>query len=51
VIGEAVTFHGGHDWLAENGVAVTVLDDDRCVTMMTEFIEANPELWAEDIGE
>jgi len=23
------------------------LDDDRCVTMMTEFIEANPELWAE----
>jgi cytosine deaminase len=27
------------------------MDDDRCVTMMTEFIEANPELWAEDIGE
>jgi cytosine deaminase len=51
VIGEAATFHGGHDWLAENGVAVTVLDDDRCMTMMTEFIDANPELWAEDIGE
>jgi creatinine deaminase len=51
VIGEAATFHGGHDWLAENGVAVTVLDDERCVTMMTEFIGANPDLWAEDIGE
>jgi len=51
VIGEAATFHGGHDWLAEHGVAVTVLEDERCVTMMTEFIAANPELWAEDIGE
>jgi cytosine/creatinine deaminase len=51
VIGEATTFHGGHEWLAEHGVIVTVLDDQRCVTMMTEFIEANPELWAEDIGE
>ena len=51
VIGEATTFHGGHDWLAEHGVAVTVLDDPRCVDLMTEFIAAHPELWAEDIGE
>jgi cytosine deaminase len=32
-------------------VAVTVLDDERCVAMMAEFISARPELWAEDIGE
>ncbi len=51
VIGEAGTFHGGHDWLAEHGVAVTVLDDQRCVSMMTDFIAANPDLWAEDIGD
>jgi len=51
VIGEARTFHGGHDWLAEHGVAVTVLDDERCVAMMEEFVSASPELWAEDIGE
>jgi cytosine/creatinine deaminase len=51
VIGEARTFHGGHDWLAEHGVAVTVLDDERCAAMMAEFISASPELWAEDIGE
>lgn len=51
VIGEATTFHGGHDWLAGHGVAVTVLQDERCVTLMDEFIAARPELWFEDIGE
>jgi len=51
VIGEAETFHGGHDWLAEHGVAITVLDDERCKAMMADFIAANPDLWAEDIGE
>ena len=50
VIGEARTFHGGHDWLAEHGVAVTVLDDQRCVALMREFIAARPALWHEDIG-
>ena len=51
VVGEAKTFSGGHDWLAENGVDVTVLEDQRCIQMMTDFIEARPELWLEDIGE
>jgi cytosine/creatinine deaminase len=51
VIGEAETFHGGHDWLAEHGVSITVLDDERCKAMMADFIAANPDLWAEDIGE
>ncbi|MDH6122675.1 nucleoside deaminase [Kitasatospora sp. GAS204B] len=50
VVGEAETFHGGHDWLAEHGVRVTVLDDAECVTLMREFIAARPELWSEDIG-
>lgn len=50
LIGEARTFHGGHDWLAEHGVAVTVLDDTECVQLMTDFISARPELWNEDIG-
>lgn len=50
VIGEARTFHGGHDWLAEHGVEVVVLDDAECVRMMTEFVEHNPGLWNEDIG-
>jgi creatinine deaminase len=50
VIGEAQTFHGGHDWLAENGVEVVLLDDAECVAMMTDFIAARPDLWNEDIG-
>jgi cytosine/creatinine deaminase len=50
IVGESRTFTGGHDWLAEHGVAVTVLDDDRCVALMQGFIAARPELWHEDIG-
>lgn len=50
VIGEAQTFCGGHDWLSQHGVQVVVLDDQRCVEMMQEFISAEPELWNEDIG-
>ena len=51
VIGEARTFSGGHDWLAEHGVEITIVDDARCVTLMTDFIAAHPDLWYEDIGE
>ncbi|WP_020672788.1 nucleoside deaminase [Amycolatopsis nigrescens] len=50
VIGEASTFHGGHDWLAEHGVEITVLDDPTCTALMTRFIAEHPELWFEDIG-
>jgi cytosine deaminase len=50
LIGDARNFTGGHDWLVENGVAVTVLDDERCVAMMADFIATRPELWHEDIG-
>ncbi|MFJ2608916.1 nucleoside deaminase [Streptomyces sp. NPDC087425] len=51
VIGEAATFHGGHDWLAEHGVDIVLLDDPACVTLMQTFIQDNPALWNEDIGE
>ena len=51
VIGEARTFSGGHDWLAEHGVEVVLLDDPECVELMTRFIAEHPALWYEDIGE
>jgi cytosine deaminase len=51
VIGEAQTFYGGHDWLAENGVEVVLLDDPECVDLMARFIADKPEVWFEDIGE
>ncbi|MFE1798352.1 nucleoside deaminase [Streptomyces sp. NPDC059517] len=51
VVGEAETFHGGHDWLAEHGVEIVLLDDAECVTLMRDFVAKNPALWNEDIGE
>lgn len=51
VIGEASTFSGGHEWLAEHGVEVVILDDPECRDMIQEFVAEYPDLWAEDIGE
>ncbi|MEU0720281.1 nucleoside deaminase [Streptomyces lavendulocolor] len=51
VIGEAETYHGGHDWLAEHGVDVVLLDDPACVAMMRDFVGTHPALWNEDIGD
>ncbi|RZS44333.1 cytosine deaminase [Herbihabitans rhizosphaerae] len=51
IVGEARTFSGGHDWLAEHGVEITIVDDEECVRMMSEFVEAHPDLWNEDIGD
>ncbi|MFF9146086.1 nucleoside deaminase [Streptomyces sp. NPDC014861] len=50
VVGEARTFHGGHDWLAGHGVEVVVLDDPACVELMRTFVARHPDLWNEDIG-
>ena len=51
LIGEATTFSGGHDWLAEHGVDIAIADDTTCVDLMTTFIAEHPDLWFEDIGE
>lgn len=51
VVGEARSFHGGHDWLAEHGIEVVILDDPRCIELMAEFVAAHPALWKEDIGD
>ena len=50
VVGENRTFLGAEDHLRANGVDVLVVDDPRCVDMMTGFIESRPDLWNEDIG-
>lgn len=50
VVGENRTFMGEEDHLRERGVQVKVLQDSECVTMMRDFIAANPSLWNEDIG-
>ena len=51
IIGENKTFLGAEDLLRSNGVDVTVLQDNKCIAMMEAFIEQNPDLWNEDIGE
>jgi cytosine/creatinine deaminase len=50
VIGETANLHGGHDWLAEHGTEVVVLDDPACRELLGTFIAGHPELWHEDIG-
>jgi cytosine deaminase len=50
VIGEATNFHGGHDWLADQGVEILVLDDKECIDLLGSFIAQRPDLWHEDIG-
>jgi cytosine deaminase len=50
VVGESVNFSGGEHWLRELGVEVIDLADPECITMMREYIAANPVVWNEDIG-
>ena len=51
VIGENRTFMGEEKWLADRGVEIVVLQDERCIGLMRRFIAARPALWNEDIGE
>ena len=51
VVGENRTFRGEEELLRSRGVALDVRQDATCIRLMTEFIQAHPELWNEDIGE
>ena len=51
VVGESRTFTGPEVYLRSRGVKLTIVDDQRCVELMQQFIENSPELWNEDIGE
>jgi cytosine deaminase len=51
VIGENRTFLGDEELLRSRGVAVSVVQDERCISLMREFIARHPALWNEDIGE
>ena len=50
VIGENRTFMGAEELLRSQGVTLELVDDARCVDLMSSFIAASPELWNEDIG-
>jgi cytosine deaminase len=51
VIGENKTYLGEEELLKQRGVDVVTLHDEECYSLMQQFIQDNPELWNEDIGE
>lgn len=51
IVGESVNFHGGIDWLRENGVNVVDMNSQECIDLLKPYIEQNPGVWNEDIGE
>ena len=50
IVGENRTFMGEEALLRDRGVRVDVVQDERCIRLMTDFIAAHPDLWYEDIG-
>src|SRR6202163_3387055 len=51
IVGESRNFQGGIEWLRSLGVKVIDLDSPVCVSLLGEYIRANPAVWNEDIGE
>ena len=51
IAGESETFEGAREFMESHGVKVIDLNLDECKRLMREFIENNPDLWKEDIGE
>jgi cytosine/creatinine deaminase len=51
IAGESHTFPGAKAFMESHGVDVTDLDLAECKQLMTDFINNNPQLWSEDIGQ
>jgi len=51
VIGENQNFIGNEDALRSQGVELIVLQDPATIALMKQFIDNNPGIWNEDIGE
>jgi cytosine deaminase len=51
IVGESRTFQGGIDWLRSLNIEVIDLDSDECVSLLSDYIQKNPAIWHEDIGQ
>ena len=51
VAGENESFSGAQEFMESHGIEVVNLDLKECKDLMKDFIEDNPKLWFEDIGE
>ncbi len=49
--GESKTFPGAKEFMESHGVEVIDINSKECIEMMKDFIDKNPKLWNEDIGE
>ncbi len=50
IAGESTTFTGARSFMESHGVEVIDWDLTECKALMRQFIENNPRLWNEDIG-
>ena len=50
IVGESRKFEGSEEFMKQHEVEIINLDNNEYITMMTEFIENNHDLWFEDIG-
>lgn len=51
VVGESANFTGARSFMESHGVEVLDLAHPDCIDIMKSFINNNPDLWNEDIGE
>jgi len=51
IVGESRNFEGAKEFMQQHGVEVVNLDLPECIDMMKDFIDKNPNIWNEDIGE
>ena len=51
IVGESQNFQGGIAWLRDLGVNVIDLDNQECITLLSGYIQAHPQIWHEDIGQ
>lgn len=50
VVGESKNFQGGMEWLRTLGIEVVDLESPECMSLLADYIRANPKVWNEDIG-
>ena len=51
IVGESVNFSGNLNWLKESGVEIIYIQSEECISMLAKYIQENPDIWNEDIGE
>jgi creatinine deaminase len=51
VVGESQNFQGGVAWLRELGINVIDLNSQECVKLLADYMQKNPSVWHEDVGE